>query len=129
MSFWDELERALRVIVDKVTIPPADITGLLRALIDLEHLLPTDLRPAPFQRKESVMTNPTGFVQILQSDLDGFATALETVKSALATYIATLLANQATPLAAADEAGLTKALADLTALEPPAPTPPAPAGP
>ncbi len=67
------------------------------------------------------MTNPTGFVQIAQSDLDNFATGFEAVKTALAAYIAQLVANQSAPLPAADEAGLQQALSDLTALEPPAP--------
>jgi hypothetical protein len=72
------------------------------------------------------MTTPTGSVQLLQSDLDTFAAELE-AKTALAGYIQTLVAGQAVPLSAADETGLTKALSDLTALEPPAPPAPAPA--
>jgi hypothetical protein len=59
-------------------------------------------------------------VQIDQADLDAFAAEFEAVKTALAAYIAQLKANQTAPLPAADEAGLTQALADLDALEPPA---------
>jgi hypothetical protein len=69
------------------------------------------------------MTTPSPSVQLLQSDLDTFASELEAVKTALAAYIATLVAGQAVPLSAADETGLTQALSDLTALEPPAPAP------
>lgn len=72
------------------------------------------------------MSAPTGLVSLKQSDLDTFAAGFEAVKSALATYIAQLVANQSTPLPAADEAGLTQALADLTSLEPPAPPAPTP---
>lgn len=75
------------------------------------------------------MSAPTGLVSIAQSDLDTFATNFEAVKTALSTYIAQLVANQATPLPAADESGLTQALSDLTALEPPAPAPVTPPSP
>jgi hypothetical protein len=72
------------------------------------------------------MTAPV-FVQIAQSDLDNFAAEFEAVSTALQGFIATLQANQATPLSAADESGLATALADLSALEPPAPVvPPTP---
>lgn len=71
------------------------------------------------------MTAPV-FVQVLQSDLDTFAAEFAAVSTALQTYIATLVANQATPLSDADESGLATALVDLTALEPPAPVPPTP---
>lgn len=67
------------------------------------------------------MTAPTDFVQIHQADLNNFATEFEAVKTALASYIATLVANQATPLPAADESALQTALADLEALKPPTP--------
>jgi hypothetical protein len=99
-------------------LPAADTSALRAALTDLQTLAPS----APTQPglwKETVMSGPTGFVQLLQSDLDTFATEFEAVKTALATYIAQLVANQSTPLPAADESGLNKALADLTALEPP----------
>lgn len=69
------------------------------------------------------MSTPTGYVQVLQSDLDTFAAEFEAVATALQTYIAQLVANQATPLSEADESGLAQALSDLDALEPPAPTP------
>lgn len=72
------------------------------------------------------MTGPTPDLrQIDQADLDNFAAEFETVKTALAAYIAQLVAGQAVPLSAADEAGLTQALGDLTALEPPPVQPPA----
>lgn len=73
------------------------------------------------------MTAPEGFVQVLQSDLDTFASEFEAVFTALQGFIATLQANQATPLSDADESGLAAALAAGEALEPPAPvTPPTP---
>jgi hypothetical protein len=68
------------------------------------------------------MTTPaTDFVRIKQSDLDAFAAAFENVKAVLANFISVLMANQATPLADADAAGLQKALDDLASLEGPAP--------
>ncbi len=70
------------------------------------------------------MSEPTGLVSLQQADLDTFAAEFEAVKTALAAYIAQLVANQSTPLPAADEAGLAQALADLDALEPV--TPPTP---
>lgn len=66
------------------------------------------------------MTNPSGFVEILQSDIDEFVTDFEAVKTALLVYI-TQLKAAATPLPPASEAGLQQALADLAALEPPGP--------
>jgi hypothetical protein len=100
-------------------LPNADTSALRRALHDLQKLTPKPPKP-PKKGLNSIMSSP---VQLDQSDLDTFATEFEAVKTSLAGYIATLLANQATPLPAADESGLNQALADLTALEPPAPTP------
>lgn len=67
------------------------------------------------------MTNPTndGFVEILQSDLDTFASEFEAIREQLITYIAELKAAAVIP--AASEAGLTQALNDLTSLVPPTP--------
>ena len=68
-------------------------------------------------------------VQVDQAALDTLATNLETVKASIASEIATLTAAVAaaqannTPLPAASLDGLNAALADLTALEAPAPTP------
>ena len=59
-------------------------------------------------------------VQVDQAQLDVLASALESVKTTLANEIASLQ----TQLPAADLNGLNQALADLTGLEPPAPTPP-----
>ena len=58
-------------------------------------------------------------VSVDQASLDALAAQLEDVKTALAAEIASLQ----TALPAADLGGLTKALADLAALEPPAPAP------
>jgi hypothetical protein len=99
--------------------PAADTSRLAAALTDLQAL-------AQQQEKENVMSAPTGMVQLLQSDLDTFTANFEAVKTSLAAYIAQLVAGQSAPLPAADETGLNKALADLTALEPPAPAPPTP---
>jgi hypothetical protein len=66
---------------------------------------------------------PTGLVQILQSDLDTFTSEITAAVAVIGPLIAQLQANQATPLPAADEANLTAAIATLTALEPPAPAP------
>jgi hypothetical protein len=67
-------------------------------------------------------TEPTGLVQVQQSDLDGFATSVSAASAAItaatttiAASIQTLLANQATPLPAADEANLTTAVSGLQA--------------
>lgn len=64
-------------------------------------------------------------VSVDQVVLDALATGLEGVKTALAAEIADLAAqianNQPLPPASLD--GLNAALADLTALEPPAPAP------
>jgi hypothetical protein len=68
-------------------------------------------------------------VQVDQTALDTLATSLEAVKTSLASEIAALTAAVAaaqannTPLPAASLDGLNAALADLTALEAPAPTP------
>jgi hypothetical protein len=65
-------------------------------------------------------------VSVDQDVLDALATGLEGVKTVLATEIADLAAqignNQPLPPASLD--GLNAALADLTALEPPAPATP-----
>lgn len=113
MTFWEILAQALQqLIASTKPLPAANTSKLSKALADLTALVPT-------KEKETVMSTPTGNVQIAQADLDTFATEFEAVKTALAGYIAQLVANQATPLPAADEAGLNQALADLTALEPP----------
>lgn len=79
------------------------------------------------------MTEPTGTVTLLQSDIDGWtstvtaaATALGTVQTTLVAYIQQLLAGQSTPLPAADEAninaavtGLGTVVTSLQGLEPP----------
>jgi hypothetical protein len=117
MSFWDDIGREIQTLIAQAKLPPANTKRLTKAIRDLETLIPTE------GKEQFIMSTPTGMVQIAQADLDAFAAAFETVKAALATYIATLLANQATPLSAADETGLNQALADLTGLEPPAPTP------
>jgi hypothetical protein len=57
-------------------------------------------------------------VQIEQSDLDTLAGNLEAVKTSLAAEIASLQ----TQLPQADLSGVKQAVADLTALEPPAPS-------
>jgi hypothetical protein len=98
--------------------PAADTSRLAAALTDLQALTQ--------QEKENVMSAPTGMVQLLQSDLDTFTANFEAVKTSLAAYIAQLVAGQSTPLPAADETGLNKALTDLAALEPPAPPAPTP---
>lgn len=67
------------------------------------------------------MTNPTGMVQIAQADLDNFTSEITAAIGVISGYIKTLLANQATPLPAADESTLTAAVSALEALEPPAP--------
>jgi hypothetical protein len=83
------------------------------------------------------MTEPTGQVQVAQSDLDNFATAVNaavtditTATTTIAAYIQTLLANQSPPLPAGDEDNLNAAVTALQAagtaldaLEPPTPTP------
>ena len=64
-------------------------------------------------------------VSVDQTDLDNLAAGLEAVKTALSTEIQNLetqIANNQ-PLPAGSLAGLNQALADLTALEPPAPAP------
>jgi len=58
-------------------------------------------------------------VSVDQASLDALASQLEAVKTALAAEISSLQ----TALPAADLGGLTQALADLAALEPPAPAP------
>lgn len=58
-------------------------------------------------------------VSVEQAELDVLAVALEDVKAAIAAEIASL----STAVPAADVSGLTKALADLQALVPPAPAP------
>jgi len=58
-------------------------------------------------------------VSVDQASIDALASQLEDVKTSLAAEISSLQ----TALPAADLGGLTKALADLAALEPPAPAP------
>jgi hypothetical protein len=67
---------------------------------------------------------PTGLVQILQSDLDNFTSEITAAVGVLTPLIAQLTANQATPLPAADEANLEAAITALQGLEPPAPVTP-----
>lgn len=117
MNLWDLINQ-IETAVAKAQLPPANTTALKQALANLQAIA---IAP-PNKEKEKEMTAPV-YVQILQSDLDTFATEFETVTAILKTYIAQLLANVVVPLTAADEAGLTQALADLDALEPPTPTP------
>lgn len=65
------------------------------------------------------ITKLMALVSVDQDTLTALATALEAVKTSLAAEIASLQ----TALPAADLTGLNTALADLTALEPPAPAP------
>jgi hypothetical protein len=97
-------------LIAQSKIKSADTSGLTGALTDLQTLLPV---------KETAMTVPTPNVQIPQADLDKFAAEFKAVFTALKTYITMLVANQATPLSAADETGLAAALAAGEALEPP----------
>jgi hypothetical protein len=110
MNWWTRLLQAL--------IPGADTTNLVQAINDLNQLT-----------ERNTMTNPTpeptGQVQIAQSDLDNFTSEINAAVSTLSTYIQQLVANQSTPLPAADEANLEAAITALQNLEPPAPTPPA----
>jgi hypothetical protein len=83
------------------------------------------------------MSEPTGLVQLQQSDIDAWTAAVGTAAASITTatgvisgYIATLLANQNTPLPTADEANLNAAVtalgtagSALQGLEPPTPTP------
>jgi hypothetical protein len=71
------------------------------------------------------MTEPTGLVQIQQSDLDNFTSEINAAVTTLTTYIQQLVAGQSTPLPAADEVNIDAAITALQGLEPPAPTPPA----
>jgi hypothetical protein len=66
------------------------------------------------------MTEPTGVVQIKQSDIDTWtaavtaaATSITTATNVLSGYITTLLAGQNTALPAADEAGVNAAVTAL----------------
>jgi hypothetical protein len=68
------------------------------------------------------MSSPSGVVQIAQTDLDNFASEVQTAATTISGYITTLLANQSTPLPDADESALTAAVTALQNLEPPAPT-------
>jgi hypothetical protein len=102
------IEELLAQIVAALKLPHANTIGLSQALTNLKTLLPV---------KETVMTTPN--VQIAQADLDKFATEFNAVFTALKGFIATLQANQVTPLSAADESGLAAALAAGEALEPP----------
>jgi len=67
------------------------------------------------------MTTPSGSgnVQIAQADLDNFTAEINAAVTVIAGYIQTLLANQSTPLPAADESKLTEAVTALQGLEPP----------
>jgi hypothetical protein len=83
------------------------------------------------------MTEPTGLVQVPQSELDGFTAQINTLAAeinaavgVLGPYITTLLANATPQLPEADVANLTTAMTGLTAagtaldaLEPPTPAP------
>jgi hypothetical protein len=92
-------------------LPPANTTHLVHAITRLQTLT----------GKKQQMTAPTGNVQIAQADLDNFTSEINTAVTTISGYITTLLANQSTPLPAADESALTAAVAALDALEPPAP--------
>jgi hypothetical protein len=158
MGILDQLLAELEAYVAGAKLPDAD-TRNLRAAI-------TKLRSANASLNKAVrkivsiepegnftMTNPTsGYVQILQADLDGFASDIGTIATGidasasniggavtvLSAYIATLLAGQGTPLPAADESAvhaavgalqtevavLQEATTALDALEPPAPVNP-----
>jgi hypothetical protein len=109
-DFWKAFTQAL------TPLPQADTKALRSALVDLQKLVPQ-------QVKETEMSTPTGMVQIAQADLDNFTSEITAAVGVLKGYIAQLLANQATPLPAADETELTAAVAALDALEPPAPAP------
>lgn len=109
------------VVAAYVTPPssiPANTTGLSKALDTLQKEEPhvALLSNSPLQRRNTV-SSP--FVEILQSDLDTFATEFAAVGAALQTYIEQLVANQAVPMSPASEAGLAAVLAKLQALEVP----------
>lgn len=87
------------------------------ALTKLQSLVPKTI---PQGEK---MSSPTGTVTLLQSDIDGWTSSITAAVGVLAAYIKQLIAGQATPLPAADEANIDAAIASLLALEPPAPTP------
>lgn len=65
------------------------------------------------------MTEPTGLVQILQADLDNFASEISAAVTVLGPYIQALLASGTLP--AADETAVAAAISALSSLEPPAP--------
>lgn len=93
----------------------ANTQGLRTAIAELNALQPHN------NRKEIKMSSPSGYVQLLQSDLDNFTAEINAAVSVLTGYIAQLVAGQSTPLPAADEAAITAAVASLSGLEPPAP--------
>ena len=101
-----------------------DIVGAFNAVYRLLKVN-TQVLATNQQTLEKIMAA----VQVDQTALDTLATSLEAVKTSLASEIAALTAAVAaaqannTPLPAASLDGLNAALADLTALEAPAPTP------
>ncbi len=93
-------------------LPPARTTKIIKAIANLKALEP---------KGDTAMSNPTGYVQILQSDLDTFASEITAAVAVIGPYIQDLL--QGNTLAPGEESDLIKAVTALEALEPPAPTP------
>ena len=99
--------------------PAADTAALQAAIAKLNAVVPLHQKIG----KHEKMSSPTGFVQLLQSDLDHFTAEITAATSVIASYIAKLVAGQNPPLPAADEAALTAAVTALQTLEPPTPSP------
>jgi hypothetical protein len=117
MNWLSLLATVTKALESIEPLPNADTDGLSEAIAGLTALVPAEM-------KGRLMTVPTGFVQILQSDLDTFTSEIASAVGVLGPYIQQLLANQAIPLPAADEANITAAITALQNIEPPAPTPP-----
>lgn len=102
----------------------AETEELWSALADLNALM--QLFNCGNEYRMSTPTgSPTGYVQILQSDLDTFTSEITAAVAVLTGYIQSLIAGQGTPLKAADEAAITAAVTSLSSLEPPTPVTPA----
>ncbi len=118
---YDILLAQWKVVVAAYVTPPSSIPANTTGLEDALDTLQAEENPpvallstSPLLRRNTV-TNPDDRV-IKQSDIDTFTADFNDVAANLKTYIAMLVANQATPLSPANEAGLHAALAALDAL-------------
>lgn len=117
------------IIMQKLSVPPANVVALQQSIADLQVLVPRQQQVGRHEKMTSSL--PSDAVWISQSDLDNFASEISGAVNVLGPYLQQLVAGQTVQLAEADESQVKQAVQSLLNLEPPspAPTPSGPTGP